>query len=172
MIEKFKNQEEVQMVVFKLGSEEYTVPITCVQEIIMPQDATHIPKSPNWVEGVINLRGRIIPIIDGRKKFMMESVEASSDTRIMVLDVEQEVVGLIVDAVEEVVHIETKNIDPAPVDTEQNADFLEGIVKHQERLLIMVNLTKLLSLNEAKDLKGVLNVTESIQEITDSISSK
>ena len=62
-------QKEIQVIIFKLGSEEYAVPISCVQEIIMPQKATRIPKSPLYVEGVINLRGNIIPVIDGKKTF-------------------------------------------------------------------------------------------------------
>src|SRR3989339_902212 len=102
MIERFKDLKEVQMIVFQLGNEEYAVPITSVQEIIMPLIPTKIPKSPSFVEGVINLRGHIIPIIDGRKKFQLNTETQSKESRIMVLDIEHEVIGLIVDAVCEV----------------------------------------------------------------------
>ncbi len=68
MIEEFNDLKEVQMIIFRLGNEEYAVPIMNVQEIIMKQVPTHMPKSPSWMEGVINLRGHIIPIIDGKKK--------------------------------------------------------------------------------------------------------
>ena len=65
-------QKDIQVILFKLGNEEYAVPINCVQEIIMPQQATRIPKSPKYVEGVINLRGNIVPVIDGKKKFLLK----------------------------------------------------------------------------------------------------
>lgn len=164
MIEEFKDLNEVQMIIFKLGNEEYSVPITCVQEIIMPQTPTHIPKSPKWVEGVINLRGRIIPIIDGRKKFMLDTVKESIDSRIMVLDLEQEVVGLIVDAVEEVVHLKTEDIESTPVDMGEEADFLWGIAKHQNRLLILINPQRFLSHNEAKNLIGIVKTPDLVQK--------
>ncbi|MCK7515967.1 MAG: chemotaxis protein CheW [Desulfobacterales bacterium] len=69
MIDVFKDQKEAQMIIFKLGKEEYALPIMNIQEIIMPQETTHLPKSPEWIEGIINLRGQeVIPIIDGKKK--------------------------------------------------------------------------------------------------------
>jgi len=163
MIEKYKDLKEIQMIIFNLGQEEYCVPITCVQEIIMPQKPTHIPKSPGWVEGVINLRGRIIPIIDGRKKFMIDAEKISNDSRIMVLDVNNEIIGLIVDAVEEVIHLNTKDIEPPPIDMGEDSDFLWGVGKHQNRLLILINPEKFLSHNEAKDLKSIIKITELTQ---------
>lgn len=164
MIEAFKDQKEVQMIIFKLGKEKYAVPIMSVQEIIMPQNTTHIPKSPEWIEGVINLRGRIIPIIDGKKKFQLNnSNQNDANTRIIVLDVEHEIIGLIVDEVSEVIHLKTEDIDQAPVDIEGDSDFLLGVGKHQGSLLILINPQKFLSNVEAQDLKKLANVTEAIQ---------
>lgn len=155
-----------------LGKEEYAVPIMSVQEIIMPQNTTHIPKSPSWVEGIINLRGRIIPIIDGKKKFQLNNTNSSNESRIMVLDVEHEIIGLIVDAVSEVVHLRTEDIDSTPVEIEGDTDFLWGIGKHQNRLLILINPEKFLSHAEANDLKKLAKVTEAIQQAKDAIETE
>lgn len=166
MIEEFKDLKEVQMIIFRLGNEEYAVPIMSVQEIIMRQTPTHIPKSPSWVEGVINLRGRIIPIIDGNKKFsLLIDNENTNNSRIMVLDVEHEIIGLIVDEVSEVIHLKTEDIDPTPIDIEGDADFLWGVGKYQNRLLILINPQKFLSHTEASDLKRIAQITESIKQI-------
>lgn len=172
MIEKFNGLKEIQIVIFKLGNEEYSVPITSVQEIIMPQTPTHIPKSPSWVEGVINLRGHIIPIIDGKKKFQLDNSKYNDDPRIMVIDVENEIIGLIVDEVAEVIHLKTEDIDPTPVDIEGDSDFLWGVGKHQNRLLILINPEKFLSHSEAKDLKKLAKVTETIQQAKEAIETE
>ena len=174
MIEEFKDQKEVQMIIFRLGNEEYAVPIMSVQEIIMRQIPTHIPKSPGWVEGVINLRGRIIPIIDGKKKFSLDlrSDENTNNSRIMVLDVEHEIIGLIVDEVSEVIHLKANDIEPPPVDMGEDSDFLWGIGKHQNRLLILINPEKFLSHAEVHDIKKLANVTSAINQAKEAIVAK
>jgi len=173
MIEEFKDQKEVQMIVFKLGKEEYSVPIMSVQEIIMKQTPTHIPRSPGWVEGVINLRGRIIPIIDGKKKFSLEGKnENTNNARIMVLDVEHEIIGLIVDEVSEVIHLKTEDIEPTPVDVGEDNDFLWGVGKYNNRLLILINPQKFLSHSEIYDLKKLAKVTESIQQTREQVENQ
>ena len=174
MIEEFKDQKEVQMIVFQLAKEEYAVPITCVQEIIMPQVPTRIPKSPHFVEGVINLRGHIIPIIDGKKKFQLGENENASknEARIMVLEVDGETIGLTVDAVSEVIHLNTEDIEPAPIEMGEDADYLWGVGKFQTRLLILINPQKFLSLNEAKDLKTFSKVTEVIKQTSEIMTTE
>lgn len=165
MIEEFKDQKEVQMIIFRLGNEEYSVPIISVQEIIMPQRPTHIPKSPSWVEGVINLRGHIIPVIDGKKKFSLEGNNENIDnSRIIVLDVEHEIIGLIVDEVSEVIHLKIEDIEPTPVDMGEESDFLWGVGKFQDKLLILINPQKFLSHTEAHDLKKLAKVTENVKK--------
>jgi purine-binding chemotaxis protein CheW len=172
MIEVFKDVNEVQMIIFRLGNEEYAVPIMSVQEIIMEQTPTHIPKSPSWVKGVINLRGRIIPIIDGKKKFSLQgSNERTENSRIMVLDVEHEIIGLIVDEVSEVIHLKTEEIEPTPVDVEEETDFLWGVGKYQNRLLILINPSKFLSHVEAHDLKKLSKITEAIQQAKEPVEA-
>lgn len=171
MIEEFKNQKEIQMIVFQLGNEEYAVPITCVQEIIMPQVPTRIPKSPSYVEGVINLRGHIIPIVDGRKKFHMDSVNkhSSNEARIMVVNVDNEIIGLTVDAVSEVVHLQTDEIEPPPIDMGEDNDFLWGVGKLKNRLLILLNPQKFFTSTETGDLKKLVKITELIKQAQDPV---
>ncbi len=172
MIEEFKDVKEVQMIIFKLANEEYAVPIMSVQEIIMKQTPTHMPKSPSWVEGVINLRGHIIPIIDGKKKFSLgESITDKSNERIIVLDVEHEIIGLIVDEVSEVIHLNTEDIDPTPVDIDDDSDFLWGVGKYKNRLLILINPQKFLSHIEVSDLKKLAKVTQAISQSKDVIKA-
>jgi len=167
MITDFTDQKEIQLIIFRLGKEEYAVPITNVQEIIMVRPSTKIPKTSSFMEGVINLRGRIIPVIDGRKKFNLDVKNECNlnDSRIMVLDVEQEIIGLIVDAVSEVIHLKTEDIVPPPVDMEEDTDFLWGVGKLQDRLLILINPQKFLSHNEVKDLKNLSKMAESLNQI-------
>jgi len=166
MITEFTDQKEIQVIIFQLGKEEYAVPITNVQEIIMVRPATKIPKTPSFGNGVINLRGRIIPVIDGREKFNLDSKNEfnSNDSRIMVLDVEQEIIGLIVDAVSEVIHLKTDDIVPPPIEMKEDTDFLWGVGKLNERLLILINPQKFLSHNEVKDLKNLSKFAESLNE--------
>jgi len=171
MIEKFADKKEIQLIVFQLGNEEYAVPITNVQEIIMVRPATKIPRTPSFVEGVINLRGGIIPVIDGRKKFNFDAKNNFNeiDSRIMVLDVEQEIIGLIVDAVSEVIHLKTEDIVPSPVDMEDDSDFLWGVGKLKDRLLILINPQKFLSHNEVKDLRSLSKIAQSLGQTKENI---
>ena len=158
-------QKEIQVIIFKLGSEEYAVPINVVQEIIMPQKATRIPKSPKYVEGVINLRGNIVPVIDGKKKFLLKEKSENStiDKRIMVLEVENETTGLIVDSVNEVINLNISEIEPPPIDLEENTEIFCGIGKYNNRLLILINSEKFMAINEeAKKIEAFSKVTEVI----------
>ena len=159
-VDKVKT-EEIQMIVFMLGAEEYAVPITAVQEIIMPQEPTRIPKSPESVEGVINLRGQIIPIIDGRKKFNLlsekeiEHDHVTEDTRIMLLEVKEDTIGLVVDKVSEVIHLNTANIEPPPTDVGLETDYLYGVGKYETRLLILLKIENFLTVSESSEIKEV-----------------
>jgi len=160
-------QKEIQVIIFKLGSEEYAVPINFVQEIIMPQKATRIPKSPKYVEGVINLRGNIIPVIDGKKKFLLKNKQDISlvDKRIMVLEVENETTGLIVDSVNEVINLTISEIEPPPIDLEENTEIFCGIGKYNERLLILINSEKFMAINDdEKKIEAFNKVTEVIKK--------
>ncbi|MGD9579785.1 MAG: chemotaxis protein CheW [Vampirovibrionia bacterium] len=164
-VEKTQHKD-LQMIVFQLGLEEYAVPITAVQEIIMPQKPTRIPKSPAFVEGIINLRGQIIPIIDGRKKFNLLSDKevdenvVTEDTRIMLLEVSGDTIGLVVDKVSEVIHLNTASIEPPPADVGLETDYLYGVGKFESRLLILLKIENFLTNHETSELKDVTKTKE------------
>lgn len=150
------SNEEVQLVAFKLGGEEYGVSITQVQEIIRRREPTRIPQTPNFIEGVINLRGNLIPIIDLKKRFKLPEVEFDENSRIIIVEVEGQTVGIIVDAVSEVLRISQDAIEPPPPGVATiEAEYLKGVGKIDDRLLILLDIDKLLSTKEKTDLKKV-----------------
>lgn len=146
---EFTPGQEYQLVVFKLNDEEFGVPITQVREINRLAKPTKIPKSPSFVEGVINLRGQIIPIIDLKKRFDLELGEYTSEARIIVVEVQEQVFGVIVDAVSEVLRISGQEIEKTPaMATAIDAQYIAGVGKVGERLLIILDIDKLLTAEE------------------------
>ena len=136
-----------QLVSFKLGIEEYAIDISNVQEIIKMPEITKVPKAPYYVEGVVNLRGNILPIIDTRKRFDMEEFELMGSTRIVVTNLNEMTVGLIVDSVSEVLRIDLRKIDPPPsILVDSSSAFLRGIGKlnNGKRLISILELEKVL----------------------------
>lgn len=140
---------------------EYGVPITQVQEIITMTRPTKLPQAPDFVEGIINLRGRIIPIIDLKKRFQMGTSDITSDTRSVVVEVEGQTVGIIVDEVSEVLRVANSDIEPAPaIIGGITADYLTGVGKIEGRLLILLDMNKILTDREKADLVGIANAEE------------
>ena len=137
------DDSERQMVIFRLAREEYGLPITKVQEINRLVRATRLPQTPSFLEGIINLRGRIIPVIDLRKRFGLEIAEHTEDSRIIVVDVCGQTVGVIVDAVHEVVTLPETAIEPAPPASSLDGRFLRGVGKREERLLLLLDIDRL-----------------------------
>jgi len=134
----------LQLVTFVVGTEEFAVPILSVHEINRMMEITRVPQSPSFVEGVINLRGKIIPVVDLRKRFGMAQSEASSDTRIVVVEVESRVIGFTVDRVNEVLRIPSEIVEPPPsMASGIDSDYLDGVGKLDDRLLILLNLQRL-----------------------------
>ena len=140
--------EDIQLVIFKLANEDYGLPISKVQEINRMVAVTRLPHTPDFMEGIINLRGRVIPVVDLRKRFGFTSREYQEDTRIMVVDISGQTVGLIVDAVHEVVRITGDNIEPAPPSFTLDAQFVQGIGKMENRLVIMLDIDRILTSQE------------------------
>ena len=139
-------QDERQLVVFRLADEEYGVDVSTVREIIHPQQITRVPNAPEFVEGVINLRGRVCPVVDLRKRFDVAVGETTAETRIVIVDIEGEDVGVIVDAVTEVLTITAERLSEASeVLTFSDSDTVEGIADVGERLVILVGLATVLS---------------------------
>jgi len=138
--------ELIQLVSFRLGQEEFGVDILKVQEINRMVEITKVPQAPHYCEGVINLRGKVIPVINLRKKFGLEELEWDKTTRILVCDIDGNVIGVIVDSVEEVIKIPQSTIEPAPeIVSSIDSDYIEGIAKLEKNLLIFLNVAKVTS---------------------------
>lgn len=141
MTEKAYSHNELQLVVFKLGREEYGVSILQVQEIKRMTDITRVPHTPDYIKGVMNLRGSVLPVLDLKKRLNLPPQEYSDDTRIIIVKVEEITIGIIVDAVSEVLTIGQENIEPPQsVSGGVTANYLSGVGKLDDRLLILLNL--------------------------------
>jgi len=148
--------ELLQLVSFKMGNEEFGIDILNVKEIIRMLNITKIPNSPVYMEGIINLRGQVIPVIDLRTKLGMPKKKADTDTRIVVVDIEGRTVGFLVDAVSEVLRI-PKNITEAPpeITTGINSEYITAVGKLEDRLLTMIDLNKVMLIKEKHNLETV-----------------
>ena len=156
MADQESSQNMLQLVSFKLKQEEFGVNILQVQEIIRMQEITNVPNAPQFVEGVINLRGRVIPIVDLRKRFGLETKEHSNATRIIVVMIGEVQVGLIVDEVSEVLRISEDTVEPPPpIVAGIESDYIKGVGKLEDRLLILLDLNKILSVEEKQSLQNV-----------------
>lgn len=151
MLEKRERQhgagaeELLQLVSFNIGAEEFGVDILKVQEINRMVEITRVPQTPDYVEGVINLRGKVIPIIDLRKRFDLGVKEYDKNTRIVVVDINGNIMGMVVDSVSEVLRIPRSSIEPPPqVVTGINTEYINGVAKLEDRLLIFLDLSKVI----------------------------
>ncbi|MEM9347333.1 MAG: chemotaxis protein CheW [Planctomycetota bacterium] len=147
------DKDLLQLVSFVVGAEEYAIPILAVQEINRMMDITRVPQSPPFVEGVINLRGKVIPVVDLRKRFGIEVNESTGDERIIVVEVQGEtearVIGFTVDKVNRVLRIGSDIVEPAPsMASGADSDYVQGVGKLDEGLLILLSLDKLFSQRE------------------------
>ncbi len=147
----------LHLVTFDLMGEEFGVPILDVREIILMSDVTPVPNAPEFVEGVINLRGQIIPIVDLRKRFKLESKSDSDKNRIVVVEVANSVLGLIVDGDSEVLRIPTDFVKPAPalISGGIGAEYIKGIAYYNERMIILIDLHKVFNSEEMETLGEV-----------------
>ena len=137
---------EKQLVVFNLGHEAYAIDIVMVREIIHVQTVTSVPGTSESVEGVINLRGSVIPVVDLRRRFKLTKVEKSKDTRIVVVSCKGQDVGVIVDSVAEVLRIPVDSIEASSsLFTEEHLEHILGIVKLKEKLIILLDMDRVLS---------------------------
>jgi purine-binding chemotaxis protein CheW len=155
--DKTKEKTELlQLVSFNIGNEEFGVDILYVQEINRMLQITKVPNAPDFVDGVINLRGRVIPVIDLRCKLGMPKREADKNTRIIVIEVKGVTVGFIVDAVKEVLRIPADITEAPPALVSGiNSEFIKAVGKLEDRLLILIDLERILSAEENAGLKAV-----------------
>ncbi len=145
--------KHIQMVVFSIGRELYGVGIDAVHEIVKVPDITEVPDAPAFLEGVINLRGKIIPVVDLRKRMKLESRERTKSSRVLITENESRLVGLLVDAVSEVIKIQPESVEAPPeMISSIGVQYITGVAKLEERLIILLNLKKVLSVEEMKTL--------------------
>ena len=146
----------MQLVSFRLDQEEYGIEITKVQEIILTGEITRVPQTPNFIKGLINLRSTVIPIVDLRLRFGLKEESATDDTRIMVVNVNGKTIGIIVDAVSEVLRISQEQIAPPPPTVAGlGREYLTGLVKFEKRLLILLDIDRILAQEESQSLETV-----------------
>ncbi len=148
------DQEILQLVTFRIDEEEFGVAILEVREINRMMEVTRVPHAPGFVEGVVNLRGQVIPVVDLRKRFGLPAREHDRNTRIVVVELTDKVVGFIVDAVNEVLRVPSSLVEPPPpIVGSVDRQYIEGVVKLEDRLLILLNLHKLLGTDESEELR-------------------
>ena len=147
--------QEIQVASFRLGDDLFAIDIMRIKEIIRPQKLSSLPKAPPFVEGVINLRGTVIPVIDLRKRFDMPEREESLPIRLLIVAVTGQLLGLVVDDVTEVVTVPVKDIKPPPqMVGGVGAEYLIGVCLARESLIMLLNIDQLLSPREADELAG------------------
>ena len=135
----------LQLVTFRIGEEEFGVDILAVQEIIRLMQITMVPRAPEFIEGVINLRGKVIPVINMRTRFSKSQHQPDANTRIVVMELDQKIVGFLVDGVSEVLRIPANTVeDPPPVVAGIGSEYIRGIGRLDNRLLILLDLDNLL----------------------------
>ena len=151
-----KQIELLRWVTFKLGQEIYGVNVMQVREVLRYTDIAPVPGAPSYVLGIINLRGNVVTVIDTRLRFGLPPSEVTDNTRIMIIESGKNVVGILVDSVAEVADLNISDIDDTPnVGTEESAKFISGVCNRKDDLLILIDLTKLLTDQEWQDISNL-----------------
>ncbi|ASD67442.1 MULTISPECIES: chemotaxis protein CheW [Pseudoalteromonas] len=150
------NDEVLQWVTYKLEEETYGINVMQVQEVLRYTEIAPVPGAPSYVLGIINLRGNVVTVIDTRARFGLQSAEVTDNSRIVIIEAEKQVIGILVDSVAEVVYLRSSEIDSAPnIGTEESAKFIQGVSNREGELLILVDLNKLLSDDEWDELSHI-----------------
>ncbi len=151
-----KQGELLRWVTFKLGQEIYGVNVMQVREVLRYTDIAPVPGAPSYVLGIINLRGNVVTVIDTRMRFGLPAAEITDSTRIMIIESDKHVIGILVDSVAEVADLNTADIDDTPnVGTEDSAKFISGVCNRKDDLLILIDLTKLFSESEWEEVSDI-----------------
>ena len=143
-----------QIVSFRLANEEYGVDIMRAQEIIMPGEITQMPEVPDFICGLINLRGHVIPIVDLRRRFGLPVKPNDGDTRIIVVNVGSKTIGMVVDAVTEVLRVSAEQVEPPPSSIAGfDQEYVRGLIKLEDKLLILLNIERTLAREQINELR-------------------
>jgi len=161
-----EKKKEYQLVVFKIGEEEFGVDISQVREIVRLIEVTYMPKAPAFIEGVVNLRGQIVAVIDLAKRLGIPSRPRGDTTRIIVIEIGENTVGMIVDSVSEVLRISSENIEEVPglIETEVPEHYIRGVGKLKDRLLVLLDLNRVLTHEEVVRVERHIKVATKKEE--------
>ena len=151
--ESSAEDEIFQRVTFQLENETYGINVMQVQEILRYSEIAAVPGAPDYVLGIINLRGNVVTVIDTRSRFGLMPSDITDNSRIVIIEAEKQVIGILVDSVAEVVYLKKSEMEPAPnVGTEESSQFIQGVTNREDGLLILVDLNKLLREDEWDEL--------------------
>ncbi len=153
---KMSDDPVLQWVTFRLENESYGINVMQVREVLRYTEIAPVPGAPSYVLGIINLRGNVVTVIDTRERFGLMSAEVTDNTRIVIIEAEEQVVGILVDAVAEVVYLRASEIETAPnVGNDETARFIQGVCHKDDELLILVDLDKMLTDDEWRELNSL-----------------
>ena len=146
----------LQWVTFRLDNETYGINVMQVQEVLRHTEIAPVPGAPEYVLGIINLRGNVVTVIDTRQRFGLASAEVTEQTRIVIIEADRQVVGILVDSVAEVVYLRQSEIETAPhIGTDESAKFIQGVCNKNDELLILVDLDKMMTDDEWAELQDI-----------------
>ena len=146
----------LQWVTFRLDNETYGINVMQVQEVLRYTEIAPVPGAPSYVLGIINLRGNVVTVIDTRQRFGLDSAEVTDNTRIVIIEADKQVVGIMVDSVAEVVYLRQSEVETAPnVGNDESAKFIQGVCNKNGELLILVELDKMMSEEEWSELESI-----------------
>ena len=146
----------LQWVTFKLDNETYGINVMQVQEVLRYTEIAPVPGAPAYVLGIINLRGNVVTVIDTRQRFGLNNAEITDNSRIVIIEADRQVVGILVDSVAEVVYLRQSEIETAPnVGNDESAKFIQGVCNKNGELLILVELNKMMTEDEWSDLENI-----------------
>ena len=148
--------EVLQWVTYRLDNETYGINVMQVQEVLRYTEIAPVPGAPDYVLGIINLRGNVVTVIDTRSRFGLPGADITDNSRIVIIESDENVVGILVDSVAEVVYLRSSEIDSTPnVGTEESTKFIQGVSNRDDELLILVDLNKLLTDDEWDDVMAM-----------------
>ncbi len=146
----------LQWVTFRLDNETYGINVMQVQEVLRYTEIAPVPGAPSYVLGIINLRGNVVTVIDTRQRFGLDSADVTDNTRIVIIEADKQVVGIMVDSVAEVVYLRQSEVETAPnVGNDESAKFIQGVCNKNGELLILVELDKMMSEEEWSELESI-----------------
>ncbi len=158
MIDPGAKAQELKLACFRVGEQVFAMDIMQIRQIIRPLKITPIPKAPDFVEGMINLRGMVIPLLDMRKRFDIPIERPEAETRVIIASVDRQVVGMVVDEVTEVITIPQSEVQPQPqMIAGIQSEFLTGVCRYQDQILLIINLNAILSSEEKVKLSDLKN---------------